>query len=170
MPTAAQLAEHEHIIQLHEDSKRVVGILEVCDNEFGCGLPGMPTMAQLAQLEVAIISRKAAMWPTVGFEMVEGGFYDEEPLDVMDGTVMVPAEMLADFDEWFVANFGDGGIGAWHWESVNPVFTDVLGGDVENFVPEAQQPVIAMEDLELDQLDLPGLNSFLDDLLANMPQ
>ncbi|KAJ3222540.1 hypothetical protein HDU78_011692 [Chytriomyces hyalinus] len=69
MPTAAQLADHEHIIQQHEASKRAVGILE------------------------------AAMWPTVAFEMVEGGFYDKEPLDVMDGTVGVPAEMLADFDK-----------------------------------------------------------------------
>ncbi|KAI8828419.1 hypothetical protein BJ741DRAFT_626442 [Chytriomyces cf. hyalinus JEL632] len=169
MPTAAQLADHDRVIQLQEASKRAVGSLEVCDCEFGCDLPAMPTKAQLArlaQLEDAIISRKAEMWPTVGLEMVEGVFVDEAPLEVMDGIVEVPAAMMADFNDWFDEIVGAGGIGAMDWDSVNAIFQEVLGGDIA--VPDAQ-PVIAIEDLELGELDLPGLNVFLDDLLANMP-
>ncbi|KAJ3218391.1 hypothetical protein HDU81_000601, partial [Chytriomyces hyalinus] len=70
--------------------------------EFGSALPGMPTKAQLMQLEEAILSHKAEMWPTVGFEKMEGGVVDVAVVEaeVMDEVVGVPAEMMADFNEW----------------------------------------------------------------------
>ncbi|KAJ3222737.1 hypothetical protein HDU81_009633 [Chytriomyces hyalinus] len=87
--------------------------------------------------------------------------------------------MMADFNEWFdeIVGNGDGveakdlgGIRAGDWEALNAVFREVLGGEMDNAVPEAQvvQPNIAIEDLDIGDEDFPELNFLLDDFLATM--
>ncbi|KAJ3249821.1 hypothetical protein HDU77_007403 [Chytriomyces hyalinus] len=167
-----------------------------CCSRLGKELPGMPTTAQLAQLESANLLNKAMRWPTVGIVMVPD---DSVGATNWDAVAALPVPQIAalpiaplpapleaplgflsaqqweDLDTWFNENVGnDGEIG----EEVAVV--GVFDGDQPVAAPEGQweqQNVQAelVEECETavgDQAEKgkEDLFSFLDDILANLPQ
>ncbi|KAJ3249756.1 hypothetical protein HDU77_007508 [Chytriomyces hyalinus] len=101
---------------------------EGVDNlENDSSLLGMPTVAQLADLEAAILLRKAILWPTIGaladFELPQesqvNGIAATLPVPLIPGPPIAPLvapmqspqvhlsdEMLEHFNDWFDANSG----------------------------------------------------------------
>ncbi|KAJ3382335.1 hypothetical protein HDU80_001559, partial [Chytriomyces hyalinus] len=199
MPTAAQLADLEAAILLHKEAATSKDVVKVQrkrwtrrGSRLGKELPGMPTTAQLAQLESANILNKAMRWPTVGIVMVQDGSVGTTNSDAVAAlpAALPIAPLLApleaplgflsdqqwdDLDAWFNENVGiDGDI------REEAAVVGVVGGDQPVAAPEGQweQQNVPAEMLEEPKAAVgdqgetrkEDLFSFLDDILANLPQ
>ncbi|KAJ3376970.1 hypothetical protein HDU80_003548 [Chytriomyces hyalinus] len=162
------------------------------DLENDSSLLGMPTVAQLADLEAAILLHKAILWPTVEFMMVEENGTGA-PLDAADsssdtrtancatgGTCGNPRsapsdEMLEHFNEWFDANIGFNAnvvvAGGLDEPRINQ--QQVAAPEFQWQQPDIQaaiieEPEFAADDLNIADEHMPAFNAFLDDYFANV--